>query len=708
MEIIDGIKWDVGPNDPIEYFDPEKSYYITKYRPINKTQGLDFNPDWFREDAISKLTTNSYSKTIYGSKAYKEFWDERFNRCNNGFEVNGYRLTGDNYFFLNFYKLKSSDLDTINQTYSFPQFLVFQYEYFHYIEICEKLKKDVAVLKSRGIGWSEIASSFSVRPYTTIPNYRIVISAYSKNHLEPTLGKLWYQLNSLNESTEGAFKRIRMVTDTKDKKRASKKKKDGSEEGHMSEIEGIICDDPDKLRGDRIQKLIYEEAGADPVLQKKWVKGEALITVLGGKRVGMRIAFGTGGSSKANSMEGLKKLIRNPKANNILPVRHNHTMNGEYVETGLFIPAYRMVYHLMDKRGWCDPIKAKEWYNEIRASKASDPKDLLDYKAEYCFTIEEALIQVSDNMFPKEELAEQLAAIQIYKTVPKPDQGSLVWEVDKNTQNRTGKVKWRKNSIDDTYGKIKIIEHPITTDNGEEYNNLYVGGIDAIDIGTADSTGTDKNPSEFCIVIKKRVFGMSQPMYVAIYKDRPRDPREAYENAAKLLTYYNCKAVLESTRTAIITHFRNTRMSNLLMKRPRSTMSDTIKGNSNMIGAPASLKTINHYRELLYDFCLDYSGTIVFEEFIEQLLNYSDENKKDFDIVAAAGMAELGDEELSSKQPKIKEPKLKDFQDVGWWTDARGYKHYGIIPRSKEERINHARIRTEDSWLYKDELSGRL
>ena len=43
--IIDGLHWDYGPNDPIEYFDLEKSYYITKYRPINDKDGLDFDPD---------------------------------------------------------------------------------------------------------------------------------------------------------------------------------------------------------------------------------------------------------------------------------------------------------------------------------------------------------------------------------------------------------------------------------------------------------------------------------------------------------------------------------------------------------------------------------------------------------------------------------------------------------------------------------------
>ena len=60
-----------------------------------------------------------------------------------------------------------------------------------------------------------------------------------------------------------------MNINTKTHKRASKKAKDGSESGHMSEVEGLVCDDPDKLRGDRTQLLVYEEAGADSLLVKK-------------------------------------------------------------------------------------------------------------------------------------------------------------------------------------------------------------------------------------------------------------------------------------------------------------------------------------------------------------------------------------------------------------------------------------------------------
>jgi hypothetical protein len=127
-------------------------------------------------------------------------------------------------------------------------------------------------------------------------------------------------------------------------------------------------------------------------------------------------------------------------------------------------------------------------------------------------------------------------------------------------------------------------------------------------------------------------------MYVAMYKDRPRDIRDAYEMAAKLLTYYGAKAVLESTKTAILTYFRGQKYLSLLMKRPRATMPDISKGNSNMYGTPTPPKVINHYRELIYDFVIDYYFTIAFLSIVEQLLNYSDEHKRKFDIVAAMGI----------------------------------------------------------------------
>lgn len=702
MEIINGIEWDFGPNDPIEYFDPYKSYWLTKYRPINDDKGLDFDPNWFREDAMNKMSTGKYSGYLIGSKSHRDFWKERLKRCEEGYEVNGYRVTGDNYFWLNFYRLKTSKEGKkagAGRDLSFPMFFVYQYEYFHYVEMCEILKKDVGLLKARALGFSEMGASLCVRPFITTPNYRVVASAFSDRHLKPLLSKIWSQIDWLYDETETAFRRVRMVKNTDMHKRASKKDKSGKEFGHMSEIEGIIADDPQKIRGDRTERLFMEEAGSDKIFKKKYLQAEALITVLGGERVGTRIAWGTGGD-EGTALEGIKDLTLKPDTYNVLPFRHNYTPDGRYILSAMFIPAYRMVLEYVDSRGWCNLDKAREFYDKERRKKVDDPKGLLIYKAEYCFTIEEALIQQGDNIFPREELAEQLAAMDIYKTVPVPKLGHLMWVHDQDAR-KTG-VKWRQ---DDSSGKIKIIEHPLMSERGLEYKNLYVAGIDSIDIGVSDSsTDGEKKVSDFCIVIKKRVFGQQEPMYVAIYKDRPKDIREAYETAAKLLTYYNCQAVLEHTRTALLTYFREKKYLSLLMKRPRSTMPDVSKGNSNMYGTPTPPKVISHYRELIYDFVIDYSHTIAFKEIVEQLLNYSDEKKKQFDIVAAMGMAELGDEELSFKKPAEKDPPMTDYRDIGWWKDSKGYKHYGVIPKTEEERNGRTRIRAKDSWLYQDNI----
>ena len=48
-----------------------------------------------------------------------------------------------------------------------------------------------------------------------------------------------------------------MVKNTDTHKRASIKMRDGGETGHMSEIEGIVADSPEKIRGDRVERLLF-------------------------------------------------------------------------------------------------------------------------------------------------------------------------------------------------------------------------------------------------------------------------------------------------------------------------------------------------------------------------------------------------------------------------------------------------------------------
>lgn len=153
-ELNDKRVWDVSINDEIKFFDPNLSYELTGYRPITKTKGLDFNPDWFTEARETFLRTGNYCEYRSNTKAYMEFWNEQYLRCRHGMTVNGYTITGDNYFFLNFFQLM--DLDNTDKAgggrvYIFPAFYAGQYEWFHYVELCKRLRLNACIMKSREV-----------------------------------------------------------------------------------------------------------------------------------------------------------------------------------------------------------------------------------------------------------------------------------------------------------------------------------------------------------------------------------------------------------------------------------------------------------------------------------------------------------------------------------------------------------------------------
>lgn len=62
--------------------------------------------------------------------------------------------------------------------------------------------------------------------------------------------------------------RSRMKVNNAKEKRASLLNKENVEYGPMSSIKGVIADNPRKVRGSRVERLIFEEAGSAPSLIK--------------------------------------------------------------------------------------------------------------------------------------------------------------------------------------------------------------------------------------------------------------------------------------------------------------------------------------------------------------------------------------------------------------------------------------------------------
>lgn len=695
-KVRDQSGWDVKKEDPIPYFDANLSYELTGYRPINKYRGLDFNPSWFTEARDTFIRTGHYTRFRRNSRSWRAFWKEQFIRCKYGMTSHGYTITGDHYYFLNFYRLK--DLDNVEEAGMgrqeiFPNFLEGQYEWFHYLKLARKLRMNACMMKARGAGYSEIEASIISNSYNVIKGSINVCTAFAQTQLDKLLEKVWANINWLYYNTDGGMAHLSQAKNSNYLRRASHYEiRDGQkiEVGWGSQIQGIITDKPGKLRGDRTDILMFEECGLWPQFTKAYTQADALVGQIG-RQWGLRLMGGTGGET-GPQMEGLRKMYYEPQLFGVLPYRHNFTKNGEYAITSFFLPAFRTIKELslLDNRGWLDDEDGKAYFNKTRDLKAQDPEEFTTFCAEYCFDGEEAFSLEGNNKFNKILIAEQLANIRIYKDSPKPERGTLEY-IFKNGQhsreNITG-LRWIKNNN----GDVQIIEHPIWTqvsydEDGnelkyEKMNGLYVAGIDSIDLGMDDTSALTKDPSNFCIVIKRRQFGLKDPTYVAIYKARPNDVRDAYKTAIKLLQYYNCKANLEATRVSMLSWAREKKYLNYFMYRPVATYPAGNNPKRRTIGTPASVAIIDHQTDLIRDYVNDFCHNIWFEEMLDELSRYTDEMKRKFDIIAAMGLCELGDEDMMGVTPRQVENIDDSFQDFGYYIDPEtGYRRQGMIPK---------------------------
>lgn len=695
-KVRDQSGWDVKKEDPIPYFDANLSYELTGYKPINKYRGLDFNPSWFTEARDTFVRTGHYTRFRRNSRSWRAFWKEQFIRCKYGMTSHGYTITGDHYYFLNFYRLK--DLDNVEEAGMgrqeiFPNFLEGQYEWFHYLKLARKLRMNACMMKARGAGYSEIEASIISNSYNVIKGSINVCTAFAQTQLDKLLEKVWANINWLYYNTDGGMAHLSQAKNSNYLRRASHYEiRDGQkiEVGWGSQIQGIITDKPGKLRGDRTDILMFEECGLWPQFTKAYTQADALVGQIG-RQWGLRLMGGTGGET-GPQMEGLRKMYYKPQLFGVLPYRHNFTKNGEYAITSFFLPAFRTIKELslLDSRGWLDDEDGKAYFNKTRDLKAQDPEEFTTFCAEYCFDGEEAFSLEGNNKFNKILIAEQLANIRIHKDSPKPERGTLEY-IFKNGQhsreNITG-LKWIKNNT----GDVQIIEHPIWTqvsydEEGnelkyEKMNGLYVAGIDSIDLGMEDTSALTKDPSNFCIVIKRRQFGLKDPTYVAMYKARPNDVRDAYKTAIKLLQYYNCKANLEATRVSMLSWAREKKYLNYFMYRPVATYPAGNNPKRRTIGTPASVAIIDHQTDLIRDYVNDFCHNIWFEEMLDELSRYTDEMKRKFDIIAAMGLCELGDEDMMGVTPRQVENTDDSFQDFGYYIDPEtGYRRKGIIPK---------------------------
>ncbi len=633
------------------------------------------NSDKFRQPALHFQKYGFYTSAPKGTTAYRDYWDQEITRSLNGYlSDDGDYITGYNYFYLNYspiLRTEEREIDlgggktrkVLDRVRDFPLFFDYDYMYFNHIEEAERLGKHVVVIKARGKGYSFKAASMLCRNFYLIPDSKSYAIASEKEFLikDGLLTKTWDLMSWIDQNT--AWTKKRQKIDTNMHKRASYIiNNDGNsiETGIMSEVIGItLKDDVQKARGKRGKLILWEEAGVFPGLREAWQIARPSVED-GGRAFGLMIAYGTGGTEGAD-YEGLKDLFYEPDAYNVHSIQNIYD-EGATKECGFFIPEWANLPDFMDSDGnSLKDIAIKDIYEkrQVVIDNATDRNAIDRYIAERPLNPMEATLQISGNIFPKDDLVRHLNyirnndLIKDYKQVGElyfDPSGLIKWRQDKKYKDLT---KYRLDKVDSRAGAVSIWEHPI---NRPPWG-LYIAGCDPYD---HDKSGTDSLGSIF-IYKRFQSFNEIYDAVVAEYTGRPETADEFYENVRKLLLYYNASVLYENQWPGLSVYMRNKHMDYLLADQP-SIISKIIKDSRVQRGKGIHMVTsLKDWAEgKLRDWLIEEYEPgkknltkIYSEALLEELIAYND--KGNFDRVIAMFLIMFYKEELHDLHVKIKQ-----------------------------------------------------
>jgi hypothetical protein len=109
---------------------------------IRDNSGRWIDSNVFREEAIKFIKNGTYCSAPVGTPDWFSYWEEQLDRCTSGYEVEGEKITGHHYFYLNFTQIQivenvEDDEESVvaNKITRNPDFWDGDYDYYWSLEI---------------------------------------------------------------------------------------------------------------------------------------------------------------------------------------------------------------------------------------------------------------------------------------------------------------------------------------------------------------------------------------------------------------------------------------------------------------------------------------------------------------------------------------------------------------------------------------------
>jgi len=530
---------------------------------------------------------------------YDSWYDEMYEYIMNGYSVGGTRITGDHFWYLNFWPIFGLNHKTGRKTIINPRFLEFDYEYFHHIETCRNVGKNMGVFKRRQIGMTEKHAALGGKEFTFFPGSQTVYVAGEDKYTNRLLVNTRRGLNGLHD-TEFYKNRdpdrfdymMAHYSETIELEDGTKQKVD---KGLLSEIMGFTAkNNPQVVSSNSPSLIIFEEAGVFPLVRETYAYVKPSMYAEA-QKTGMAIFVGTGGKIESGG-EAFEYIFYNPDEFDILSFdlsEYDDDVPSDTKKVCYFVPDW--VFWKIDKDGnnlkeesiadrdrIVESLEGKDSYHEEKVTMPRKPADMFELPQGGYFGKE-----LASRM--NKSRSKILASSELYG---KKRVGRLDWIY-------SGKMIVGVDWAEDPEGDIQIWQMPIrvNSDNrivkDEEEGTvpwgLYRQGTDSYDKSEANTS-----VSKGCSIVKKGFFNIEQSSNHMVAKCfmRGENAYTFFENTAKMAWFYGTQNLIEWSNILIFEWYKMMNLDHLLRERPDFVLSRWIKDSkvNNQYGIDPSTK----------------------------------------------------------------------------------------------------------------------
>jgi hypothetical protein len=565
-----------------------------------------------------------YTYAPVGTREHKDFWDREEYKINNGvtlpgklikgtdgkFEIQKVHITGKHYAYLNYGRIKltksfmeeDSEKVVKNVTHTmvarkkvaFPDFWDGDYNYFHAINKCEEIGRNLIVFKARRKGYSYKGGFLAAIEANMYPDTTVVLGANDMRYLTQGDGLTRMAKNYLDFlESETDFNRGYLSPAIENLRLGYRLQGEVIDRGYKSSIISVsFKDNPDAAIGKDASKIFIEEAGKFPNMQAMYDVTQPTLED-GDIIVGMMIVFGTGGTKDAN-WATLEKMFYNPELYNALTFNNVWDTDKKGKSCGYFHSHVQNLKPYVDKDGNSDKetsLKVSAEAREKKKKTTTNAQDFNMYIGQRCITPQEGFSRTSSNIFSSVDLDDHVSYVaQSQELRDLARHGILEY-------TKTKSVKFTSNlelPRERVHSPILDFPHSVNSDvtgclveyqppviiNGvvpsglyRVWHDPYAQDKDKDEIKQKDSLG-----ATFVYERVNTISPTQGDILVASYVGRPATFDEYNEMLLKIALRYNAEVAFENDRGDVKGYFRRAGYYHLLADEPDFNWKQEIQG----------------------------------------------------------------------------------------------------------------------------------